>query len=433
MAKNDNLSDYLLDIANAIREKKGTSEPINAQDFSSEIASIETGSEGGGVLTVASEKDVNFRNYDGTILYSYTKEEFLQLEELPPLPVQEHFICGGWNHNLDEAKTVVNTYGEIEIGGFFFPSDGKSRMYINILSTAHLTVPLYFLQSKNNPVIIDWGDGSPLESVENTWASASHTYNKIGEYIITFEGYISFGSAANESGILGTDQGICNILTRVELADGSGIGEYGFMGCNSLSLVTGKIHSVSEKAFMNCSSLKYICLNTNTISASSFENCKSLSVVSMLLSKGSSGGVGASSFSNCSSLNKISLHLKSHIYENAFYYCTSLCKVNLFDSYSSEAKLEDSAFFGCTSLRYIKILKGLKSIQNYALSLSNACVIDMTAYTQVPTLASSKAIEVPYYCKIVVLDEAYDAFISKQYWNELASSSRIVKASEFYA
>ena len=43
MAKNDNLTDYLTDLANAIREKKGTSAPINAQDFASEIASIESG------------------------------------------------------------------------------------------------------------------------------------------------------------------------------------------------------------------------------------------------------------------------------------------------------------------------------------------------------------------------------------------------------
>lgn len=43
MAKNNNLGDLLTDIANAIREKKGTSGSINAQDFASEIASISTG------------------------------------------------------------------------------------------------------------------------------------------------------------------------------------------------------------------------------------------------------------------------------------------------------------------------------------------------------------------------------------------------------
>lgn len=54
MAKNNNLSDYLLDIANAIREKKGTTRPINAQDFANEIASIQTS--GGG--EAGSESDM---------------------------------------------------------------------------------------------------------------------------------------------------------------------------------------------------------------------------------------------------------------------------------------------------------------------------------------------------------------------------------------
>lgn len=37
------LNEYLTSIANAIRKKKGTTAPINAQDFASEIESIETG------------------------------------------------------------------------------------------------------------------------------------------------------------------------------------------------------------------------------------------------------------------------------------------------------------------------------------------------------------------------------------------------------
>lgn len=45
--KNDNLTDFLTDVADAIREKKGTTDKINPQDFASEIASIETG---GGVI-----------------------------------------------------------------------------------------------------------------------------------------------------------------------------------------------------------------------------------------------------------------------------------------------------------------------------------------------------------------------------------------------
>ena len=48
MAKNDNLTDYLVDLADGIRAKKGTTEPINPQDFRKEIESISGGGESGG-------------------------------------------------------------------------------------------------------------------------------------------------------------------------------------------------------------------------------------------------------------------------------------------------------------------------------------------------------------------------------------------------
>ena len=47
MAKNNNLSDFLTDVANSIRRKKGITNKINPQDFASEIESIEVG--GGGL------------------------------------------------------------------------------------------------------------------------------------------------------------------------------------------------------------------------------------------------------------------------------------------------------------------------------------------------------------------------------------------------
>lgn len=46
MAKNDNLKDFLVDVAEAIREKEGSADPINPQEFSDRIRAI---SGGGGV------------------------------------------------------------------------------------------------------------------------------------------------------------------------------------------------------------------------------------------------------------------------------------------------------------------------------------------------------------------------------------------------
>lgn len=51
MAKTNNLTDFLTDVADAIRDKKGTTAKINPQDFSSEIKSIEGGGTTKGYVT----------------------------------------------------------------------------------------------------------------------------------------------------------------------------------------------------------------------------------------------------------------------------------------------------------------------------------------------------------------------------------------------
>ena len=60
MSKQDNLHDFLTDIADAVREKKGTSEKINAQNLSSEIRSIESG--GGGQWAVDFGEEIASNN-----------------------------------------------------------------------------------------------------------------------------------------------------------------------------------------------------------------------------------------------------------------------------------------------------------------------------------------------------------------------------------
>ena len=68
MAKNNNLQDFLTDVADSIRTKTGTTELINAQDFSDKILSIS----GGGGTTLKNLLDATkstvylFYNYTGT-------------------------------------------------------------------------------------------------------------------------------------------------------------------------------------------------------------------------------------------------------------------------------------------------------------------------------------------------------------------------------
>lgn len=69
MAKTDNLGDFLKDVADSIRTKTGTTELINAQDFSDKILSIQTG--GGGntlknLLDATKSTSYLFYEYQGT-------------------------------------------------------------------------------------------------------------------------------------------------------------------------------------------------------------------------------------------------------------------------------------------------------------------------------------------------------------------------------
>jgi hypothetical protein len=50
---------------------------------------------------------VAFYDCDGRILYTYTKEEFLALTEMPPLPYRKGLICQEWNWDFDAAREHI--------------------------------------------------------------------------------------------------------------------------------------------------------------------------------------------------------------------------------------------------------------------------------------------------------------------------------------
>jgi len=100
----------LTSVANAIRTKGGTNASLSyPTGFVNAIGAISTGGS-------APEKDVNFIDYDGTILYSYTAAEFANLSALPANPTHSGLTAQGWNWSLSDAKTYVASYGKLWIG-----------------------------------------------------------------------------------------------------------------------------------------------------------------------------------------------------------------------------------------------------------------------------------------------------------------------------
>ena len=415
MAKNNNLTDFLTDVADAIRAKKGTTAKINPQDFSSEIASISTGG-GGGTSVAVSMSDVNFYDYDGTLLHSYTKSAFLALSALPDLPTRDGLTCQGWNYTIAKAKEDVTANGKLDIGAIYITDDSKTRLYIKITAAGRMTVPLYFSQTAANGVTIDWGDGSTTQTLSGTGnKNASHTYASIGDYVITLtvnSGTLGLGNVSASYCVMGstTSNGrvYCNMLKAVEIGKNvTSIGTYAFSNCYHLSsvVIPSGVTSIGTYAFGNCYSLSSVVIpnSVTSIEAYAFNYCRSLSSVVI---PNSVTSIGA----------------------NTFTYCFSLSSVVISSGVTS---IEERTFNNCQSLASVVIPNSVTSIEAYAFSYCYGMAFyDFRAAKSVPTLGGTSAFSsIPSDCKIVVPDSLYDTWKAATNWSTYASN--IIKASEF--
>ena len=122
-------------------------------------------------------RNIKFYDYDGTILYQYSKEEFLSLSEMPPLPTREGLICQEWNWDYEDVLNVLEKQDHLDIGATYITDDGKTRIYItvyedNVDSSIQLEI------KTENDVKVCYGDGQE-EIITNTGIkSILHTYNK---------------------------------------------------------------------------------------------------------------------------------------------------------------------------------------------------------------------------------------------------------------
>ena len=451
--------------------------------WASAINSIESSGSDGGVST---SSGVNFYDYDGTLLYSYTKSAFLALSDLPELPTRDGLTCQGWNYTIDKAKEYVTSYGVLDIGATYITNDGKTRLYIKIAAPGRMSVPLYFNQSVANGVTIDWGDGSPSQTLSGTGnVNITHTYTEIGDYCISLtvnSGTLGLGLNSSGYCIMGpTDNAgrvYCNMLQKVEIGEGvTSIGPYAFSNCYSLSsvIIPESVKSIGDGAFGNCYSLSsviipesvtsiggsafYICYSLSSviipesvksIGNGAFGNCHSLSSIVIPESVTS---IGTITFVSCYSLSSVIIpeSVKS-IGENAFYYCRSLSSIVIPESVTS---IGPYAFSNCYSLSFVIIPESVKSIGNGAFgncySLSSIVIpesvtsIGNSAFSNcygmafydfrdaksVPTLGSNAFSSIRSDCKIIVPDSLYDEWIVATNWSTYASY--IIKTSDYEA
>ena len=347
-------------IASAITAKGGTVGANDGlEDFAADIASIPSG--GGGSAT---RKDVNFYDYDGTIVNSYTATEFANLSAMPDNPSHEGLTAQGWNWTLSDAKTYIATNGKLNIGQMYNTSDGKTRLYVNFLDE-YKSPTLHLYLEANSEVDVDWGDGSPHSTLTSTSAdiqTETHSYLSSGDYIIVLtviSGGIEIRGDNNGfvllNGTTSTPKNYVNCLFKIEVGNNvSNIGNYAFRECYSLKTITlsNSIRTIADRGFQACKVTSItIPSSVTSIGNNAFSDCSSLTSITIPSSVTS---IGKYAFSSCSSLTSITIpNSVTSINGSAFYSCSSLTSITIPNSVIS---INGNTFNNCYSLLYINYL-----------------------------------------------------------------------------
>lgn len=453
--------------ANAIRAKTGGSAQIvydweNNKGFADAIDAIQTG---GGTPTSEPLKDVNFYDYDGTRLFSYTAEEFDELAELPANPSHDGLIAQGWNYTIAQAKSCLQTYGGCDIGQLYTTSDGKTRIYVELTDECK-DPTLAIALDTNETATVYWGDGEFSNITGrglNYGVSASHSYSAAGSYVISisvtgqFKFYSNgsysrysqmfFDGASYDAYAIATGFLYLRTIKRIEIGDGCvGIMPSAFNGLFCLETITfpNAALTLDYNCFQNCQSLRSVTLpnGVTSLPQNCFSACYKLCSVSLPSSIASmSSGV----FNDCRLLERIVFPFQWSATANYVYQASSLKAVLPPPSYGASV----TGFQNCYSLKKIVIPDTVTSIGVNAFSQCNnaagsvvipegVTAIQNSAFymcvrisewhlrpTTPPSLYSARSICVPANCTIYVPYSAdhsvLNAYKSATNWSTHAS------------
>ena len=462
-------------LANSISAKSGEPIPMTLDQMTEAVDGI--GGDGS-----AEPKDVNFLDYDGTIVYSYSKTDALALSALPSNPSHTGLTAQGWNWSLANIKSYLTKYPDatVNVGQMYITDDGKTRMYVHFEDGRCAPFLQLYL---NGTVVIDWGDNSATDTLTGTALGSikyiQHAYTQGGDYIITIsvtgtarvQGNSNSGSGSylltKEAGTNSTyaSQAYRNVVNKIEFGSGielydfalrnmqtlkiisipkymTSIGRNAFDHCYSLISVNlpNEITTINQYTFQNCSSLKSLTIPDGITSIENYALDACYSLKSLTIPDGVTS-IGNYAFRYCP-ITSISLPDDAIMGNYAFYSCNSLVSANMPDNATNVVSylfnycyalarivipdgvtsIGGSAFQGCHSLASLTIPDGVTSI----LANAFASCYGMKEYhflpTTPPTLANTNAFtNIQSDCIIYVPQESLEAYQTAANWSTYAS------------
>ena len=132
-------------------------------------------------------KDVNFYDYDGTLLYSFTKTEWSSQTALPSNPSHSGLTAQGWNWTKNEIDSQLTNVPDcpVFVGQHYISASGDTEITIELIAPR---LSPYLSLAVNGTVEIDWGDGSTKTTLTKTSVAnptnTVHNYSSEGTYVI---------------------------------------------------------------------------------------------------------------------------------------------------------------------------------------------------------------------------------------------------------
>ena len=402
------------------------------------------------------EKDVNFYDYDGTLVDSYTKTEFLALSAMPANPSHTGLTAQGWNWTLSDAQTWVTNYDGCCIGQHYITDDLCTRIYVTVATAGQYNLPYNVSASGFS---IDWGDSSTAESLATGSNTLQHQY-QAGTYIIKIQHALNQGVPEQiKLGIISgsitdwSDQilSLCNKIesaniwlcnmelrcletissTKLDVIEGSF--RKPFKNAFKLKCyISSTATDLWDESFLNCGSLEvFSTVNCTNVNQYSFIGCCSLKDSVMynfanatFTNRGTRDEDGL--FLNCSQIRHCS-NIPTVTFKNAFKYCLNLERITFS---SSCTRIGSYQFYGCHNLKDIVFPASLTKLEmfafGYCLSLGT---LDFRAATEVPTLDPLVFNYTNDTYTIVVPDALYNDWIAASNWSSI--SSHIISASDY--
>lgn len=412
-------------IADEIRKKTGKKDKIKfPAGFVSEIDSIQTGG-GSAPAEEIKESDVNFFDYDGTLIASYTEAEAKTLTTLPTPPEHSGLVFQGWNYTLQE---IIDNADAADIGALYTTDDGATRLEIEIASESRKDMKICFYQSKQSGVLIDWGDGNSERSAAVTGPTfATHDYEATGHYTIklTVDDDCEVKLGQHNGGVMVSFNASAGYYYKAELLSvnignhitglNAGAFQYSY-GLSMVSMTKG-ITSIDAACF-KCSAIRYITIpaGIDTIDYDTFNECYELSNISLPVSM---QNVGNNAFRACSILRRIDIKRITNPGSYVFAECNNLKEISLKEEITY---IPNGILAGCKSLARVEFLGNVKMLYSYALrGCTSIKTVDFTHCTAVPTAQSEIFYNYPSDLEILVPAALADEWKQATNWTALAS------------